>query len=240
MAVCQGRISEGIDFSDAEGRCVVVIGIPFAPAKDPRILCKRQVLDERRRAGLGMISGQQWYTLAAMRIVNQALGRVIRHKQDYGAILLADERFARPEMKQGISFWAREFLAVRKDFADVGDELERFFHANERRAGAANPSAMQPQQRSIAGHTMFGQAASRKAASGAARRPVFQKPPRSTGPAKGGSAQSGAKALKILEESMHIAQAKDVLGPGICDANISVDKPQVCVLCTWPGHASNF
>jgi regulator of telomere elongation helicase 1 len=61
MAVCQGRISEGIDFSDAEGRCVVVIGIPFAPAKDPRVLCKRQVLDERCRAGLGTLSGQQWW-----------------------------------------------------------------------------------------------------------------------------------------------------------------------------------
>ena len=29
-----------------------------------------------------------------MRAVNQAVGRVIRHKHDYGAIILADERFA--------------------------------------------------------------------------------------------------------------------------------------------------
>lgn len=43
VAVCQGRISEGIDFSDAEGRCVVLAGLPFAPAKDARVLCKKQV-----------------------------------------------------------------------------------------------------------------------------------------------------------------------------------------------------
>ena len=30
----------------------------------------------------------------AARAVNQAVGRVIRHRNDFGAILLADERFA--------------------------------------------------------------------------------------------------------------------------------------------------
>ena len=29
----------------------------------------------------------------AMRAVNQAMGRVIRHRWDYGAIILADKRF---------------------------------------------------------------------------------------------------------------------------------------------------
>lgn len=57
LAVCQGRISEGIDFSDDEGRAVVVAGIPFPPAKDPRVLCKKQVLDDRRRSGKGTITG---------------------------------------------------------------------------------------------------------------------------------------------------------------------------------------
>ena len=57
MAVCQGRVSEGIDFSDDEGRAVVVAGIPFPPAKDPRVLCKKQVLDEKRRNGGGTMTG---------------------------------------------------------------------------------------------------------------------------------------------------------------------------------------
>jgi regulator of telomere elongation helicase 1 len=57
LAVCQGRVSEGIDFSDNEGRAVVVAGIPFPPAKDPRVLCKKTVLDEKKRTGQGTLTG---------------------------------------------------------------------------------------------------------------------------------------------------------------------------------------
>lgn len=39
------------------------------------------------------ISGEAWYMQQAARSVNQAVGRVIRHRYDYGAILLCDERF---------------------------------------------------------------------------------------------------------------------------------------------------
>lgn len=40
------------------------------------------------------LSGQEWYRQQASRAVNQAVGRVIRHRKDYGAILLCDERYA--------------------------------------------------------------------------------------------------------------------------------------------------
>lgn len=36
--------------------------------------------------------GQEWYRQQAFRAVNQAIGRVIRHKEDYGAIFLCDQR----------------------------------------------------------------------------------------------------------------------------------------------------
>lgn len=38
------------------------------------------------------LTGQMWYQQSACRAVNQALGRVIRHKNDWGAIFLLDER----------------------------------------------------------------------------------------------------------------------------------------------------
>ena len=38
------------------------------------------------------LSGQEWYRQQAFRAVNQAVGRVIRHKDDYGAIFLCDHR----------------------------------------------------------------------------------------------------------------------------------------------------
>lgn len=39
------------------------------------------------------LTGQMWYQQSASRAVNQALGRVIRHKYDWGAIFLLDERY---------------------------------------------------------------------------------------------------------------------------------------------------
>lgn len=39
------------------------------------------------------LSGQGWYIQSASRAVNQAMGRVIRHKKDWGVIFLLDSRF---------------------------------------------------------------------------------------------------------------------------------------------------
>ncbi|XP_054530472.1 regulator of telomere elongation helicase 1 isoform X7 [Pan troglodytes] len=52
------------------------------------------------------LSGQEWYRQQASRAVNQAIGRVIRHRQDYGAVFLCDHRKAKsldlhvPSLKQ--------------------------------------------------------------------------------------------------------------------------------------------
>lgn len=42
---------------------------------------------------LQVLSGEEWYGQQASRAVNQAVGRVIRHRNDYGAIIFCDERF---------------------------------------------------------------------------------------------------------------------------------------------------
>lgn len=48
FAVCRGKVSEGLDFADAQARLVILTGIPYAPAMDPKvcfeIMCA-QVLD---------------------------------------------------------------------------------------------------------------------------------------------------------------------------------------------------
>lgn len=41
----------------------------------------------------------------AGRALNQALGRCIRHRYDWGAILLVDERFRRPRATDALSRW---------------------------------------------------------------------------------------------------------------------------------------
>lgn len=46
FAVARGKLSEGIDFSDKSCRAVIIIGIPFAPHQDRRVIAKRHYLDE--------------------------------------------------------------------------------------------------------------------------------------------------------------------------------------------------
>lgn len=47
FAVCRGKISEGLDFSDDAARCVVLIGIPYPQVVDPKTLMKRHYLDNK-------------------------------------------------------------------------------------------------------------------------------------------------------------------------------------------------
>lgn len=48
MAVCRGKVSEGLDFADINGRAVIITGLPFPPFKDPRIILKKKYLEENR------------------------------------------------------------------------------------------------------------------------------------------------------------------------------------------------
>lgn len=48
MAVCRGKVSEGLDFANANGRAVLITGLPFPPLKDPRVMLKQRYLEEMR------------------------------------------------------------------------------------------------------------------------------------------------------------------------------------------------
>uniref|UniRef100_A0A915HRT0 ATP-dependent helicase C-terminal domain-containing protein n=1 Tax=Romanomermis culicivorax TaxID=13658 RepID=A0A915HRT0_ROMCU len=84
FAVCRGKLSEGFDFSDNAARCVVIVGIPYPPMMDPKVILKQCYLNEKKDNL--KFNGQIWYNTEAIRAVNQAIGRVIRHKNDFGAI----------------------------------------------------------------------------------------------------------------------------------------------------------
>ena len=44
-------MSEGLDFSDANGRAVVITGLPFPPMMDPKVILKMKFLDDSRVQG---------------------------------------------------------------------------------------------------------------------------------------------------------------------------------------------
>ncbi|KAF4531782.1 hypothetical protein B566_EDAN011818 [Ephemera danica] len=100
------------------------------------------------------LSGQQWYQLEASRAVNQAIGRVIRHKNDYGAILLCDTRFNNPNFKQQLSSWLQPHI---QSFSSFGSAYKGMARRPEPRG--ADPSNDNPAHRPAA--AAFEQARSR-------------------------------------------------------------------------------
>lgn len=147
FAVCRGKVSEGIDFSDAYGRCVVMAGIPYPAALDPKVILKKDFMSELVRNVSStkdikpqqqtpdghskpsqLLSGDEWYALQAVRAVNQAVGRAIRHKNDFGIVLLCDERFSGASVRSQLSKWLRPHIDVAPSFEAARSSIESFFN----------------------------------------------------------------------------------------------------------------
>jgi regulator of telomere elongation helicase 1 len=135
LAVCRGKLSEGLDFADEAARCVCVVGVPFPNLTDFRVKLKMQWLDSK---GRGM--GSRWYTETAMRAVNQAVGRAIRHRNDFAAILLFDDRYA--GFQNLLSKWIKPSVRVVRKWTDLVGQLNEFFLRQVR--GFKGPSVMLP------------------------------------------------------------------------------------------------
>eukprot|EP00796_Vickermania_ingenoplastis_P002354 gene2354-1483_t len=129
LAVCRGKISEGVNFSDRHGRCVIVTGIPYANHTDLFVRLKRKYLTDvsssRPKVQGKPFTGEDWYRSEAMRAVSQCVGRVIRHKNDFGAIVLADERFK--ELTACLPAWVQPTLSIGVNFRDTYALVAQFF-----------------------------------------------------------------------------------------------------------------
>ena len=128
MGVCRGKISEGLDFSDQAARCVIMIGIPFAQWKDPKVQLKMEYMNKQYEHQLSCINGRQWYNQEASRAVNQAIGRVIRHKDDYGLILLVDTRYKQQQYKKDRPKWLSDLQVEFEDFNHTMETIKTFFN----------------------------------------------------------------------------------------------------------------
>jgi regulator of telomere elongation helicase 1 len=146
MGVCRGKISEGIDFANEQSRAVIITGLPFPPSFDPKVKMKQEYLnrakatssiqaskeggfgaDSRDNPSFDKLSGQAWYTQQAHRAVNQAIGRVIRNRLDYGAVLLLDTRFGQPNNQEGLSKWIRPHIQNDEGFGKAISGLAKFY-----------------------------------------------------------------------------------------------------------------
>ena len=120
-SVYRGSASEGIDFSDDCARVVICVGIPFADIKENKVKLKMEYMDNMNKEDKDFTEGREWYISDAMNAVNQSIGRVIRHINDYGIMVCIDARYKTYE--KYLSFWIKKHHQIYKDNKNV----EEFF-----------------------------------------------------------------------------------------------------------------
>ena len=130
FAVCRGKASEGIDFRNDKCRAVVCIGFPFPNLGDAKVGLKKSYMDQlfcKKPRLQGVVSGSEWYKQQAIRAINQAIGRVIRHKYDYGCIILLDQRFQDSTFNKYLPLWIRPYFVQNQRFEDTINAMQSFF-----------------------------------------------------------------------------------------------------------------
>jgi chromosome transmission fidelity protein 1 len=143
LSVVGGKMSEGINFSDRLGRCVVIVGLPFPNIQSGEWKAKLRYIEHATEQklegeGIGEVerkarakqAAREFYENACMRAVNQSVGRAIRHQGDYAAIVMVDRRFRNERIREKLPGWIQEGLvkgAEEKSFAELLSRLGSFF-----------------------------------------------------------------------------------------------------------------
>ena len=135
LAVYRGKVSEGLDFKDANARAVFCVGIPFPSVGDVKVRLKKEYNSSAYARSNGLLTGGDWYAHQAFRAYNQALGRCVRHLHDYAAIFLVDARFAKHadanRNKSMVSKWMRHLVSVFASPRESVGTLHEFFRRLE-------------------------------------------------------------------------------------------------------------
>lgn len=150
LSVVGGKMSEGINFSDRLGRCVLVIGLPYPNMASPEWKAKMEYIESSTTARLmattsgsvrleeasarGKQAARDFYENACMRAVNQSIGRAIRHRKDYAAVVLVDRRYGTDRIRGKLPGWIRDGLVCdshEKGLGGLMGSMARFFRGKE-------------------------------------------------------------------------------------------------------------
>ncbi|VYS46712.1 unnamed protein product [Arabidopsis thaliana] len=135
LAVCRGKVSEGMDFSDDNARAVIIVGIPLPNLGDILVELKRKYNDTNK-SSKNLLGGSEWYCQQAYRALNQAAGRCIRHRFDYGAIIfLVIVALRLPTTKEQSVYFkvAKASIKVYDNFEASMEGLRYFFSSVKER-----------------------------------------------------------------------------------------------------------
>ncbi|XP_074395050.1 ATP-dependent DNA helicase DDX11 isoform X1 [Zonotrichia albicollis] len=125
LSVVGGKMSEGINFSDDLGRCVIMVGMPYPNIKSPELQEKMTWLDKTMPRAGGQAPSRVLIENLCMKAVNQSIGRAIRHQKDFASIVLLDHRYARPAIFNKLPQWIRERTQVKAAFGSAFAELRK-------------------------------------------------------------------------------------------------------------------
>ncbi|KAG2221187.1 hypothetical protein INT45_000227 [Circinella minor] len=125
LCVVNGKMSEGINFSDQLGRGVIMIGLPFANRGSIELQEKIKYANEMNPNQLD--AGNEYYENLCMRGVNQSIGRAIRHKNDYATIILLDQRYSHTRIRNKLPGWIGNHVDHCEKFNVAMGNTIRFF-----------------------------------------------------------------------------------------------------------------
>ncbi|XP_039564031.1 ATP-dependent DNA helicase DDX11 isoform X2 [Passer montanus] len=126
LSVVGGKMSEGINFSDDLGRCVIMVGMPYPNIRSPELQEKMTWLDKTMPRAGGQAPSRVLIENLCMKAVNQSIGRAIRHQKDFASILLLDHRYTRPAIFNKLPQWIRERTQVKPAFGSAFAEIRKF------------------------------------------------------------------------------------------------------------------
>ncbi|KAL7620095.1 ATP-dependent DNA helicase chl1 [Parahypoxylon ruwenzoriense] len=147
LSVVGGKMSEGINFSDRLGRCVVIVGLPYPNINSPDWKARIEYIESTALEHLKAThpsmpqsealagakqTAREFYENACMRAVNQSIGRAIRHRNDYAAIVLVDRRFATNRIRGKLPHWIRGSIVEESENRGLGQmmgKLSGFFRS---------------------------------------------------------------------------------------------------------------
>ncbi|XP_051886100.1 ATP-dependent DNA helicase DDX11 [Pristis pectinata] len=127
FSVVGGKMSEGINFSDDLGRCVVMVGMPFPNVNSPELQERMAYLDKTMTKTDGKSPGKVLLENLCMKAVNQSIGRAIRHREDYANIVLLDHRYTQPRILSKLPVWIRGRTQTEVSFGPALGAIGKFF-----------------------------------------------------------------------------------------------------------------
>ncbi|CAE6455181.1 unnamed protein product [Rhizoctonia solani] len=130
FAVVGAKLSEGLNFSDGLARAVAIVGLPFANLGSAELQARMKYVREHTNNS-GVDAGKELYENLCMRATNQSIGRAIRHRGDWAAIVFIDQRYGTPRIRSKLPGWIGTDLEVTDKFGDAMKQLGEFFRSKK-------------------------------------------------------------------------------------------------------------